>query len=136
MELEASLSGVLVMGSDTWLTAGFDQLSGNPAITWTTIVVASSDQSSSTHEACRWAEATLGIPGVGAFTLQGLNRAVGRTTEFHVELLPAGFASVRVHFTCNAERRLHAVEFDSVLLDSAVEPSTKTTRLALRVTWT
>ena len=40
-----------------------------------------------------------------------------------------------VHFTCDAERRLHAVQFDSVLRDSAKEPSTKTTRLVLRVTW-
>ena len=40
-----------------------------------------------------------------------------------------------IHFTCDAERRLHAVQFDSVLHDSAKEPSTKTTRLVLRVTW-
>lgn len=123
-------------GSDTWLTAGFDQLSGNPAIKWTSIAAALSDQSTSTHDACSWADATLGIQGVSAFKLQGLNRAAGRSTDFHVELLPGGFPTVLAHFTCDAERRLHAVQFDSVMLDSAVEPSTKTTRLLLRVTWT
>ena len=136
MELEASLSGVFVTGSDTWLTAGFDQLSGNPAIAWTSITAFSHDQSASTHSACSWMDTTLDVPAVSAFKLQGLNRAVGRTTEFHVELLAAASTSVRVHFTCDAERRLHAVEFDSVLLDSSVEPSTKTTRLVMRVTWT
>lgn len=126
---------MLVTGSDTWLTAGFDQLAGNPGMPWTSVTATLSDQSSSTHEACSWADPTLSVQGVSAFKLQGLNQAAGRMTDFLVELLPGDDAPVRVHFTCNAERRLHAVEFDSVLLDSTVEPATKTTRLLLRVTW-
>ena len=112
-------------------------MSGNPSILWTS-VSATLRQIIVTHDACSWAatDATLDIPGVTAFRLQGLNRPAGRSTEFHVEVLSGGSASLLVHFTCDAERRLHAVQFDSVLRDSAMEPSTKNTRLLLRVTWT
>jgi hypothetical protein len=135
LELQAALTGHVLAGTDSWLTAGFDQLSVNPAVLWASATTTQGRGASVAHEACGWDGQTLSVSGVTAFSLQGANRATGDATALVVAVaLGDARGALNVHFTCDAAR-LHSVQFDVVLADSASEPATKEAHLVLEVSW-
>jgi hypothetical protein len=138
MRLEAELTGKVHAGSDTWLTAGFDQLSANPALAWSSVSFVQGAAARSTQSSCSWHEGalTLSVADVMLIELHGRNAVTQETVQLAVAVAGAMTEALNVHFTCLDSHRLHAVEFDSVLRNSAGQAGAKQVLVELDLTWT
>ena len=134
LELAASLSGPGIdFSALTWLTIGFDQLSANPAVEWTDVGTEEGKGVRRTHPACSWAGDTLSRPSIRGFSFSG--RKGGRDTSLSVSLLEGAEGGAEVHFTCNAEGRLQAVQFDIALREKSVQEGTLSVHARAEVVW-
>ena len=133
--MSVQLRGSVAAGSDSWLTAGFDQLASNSALRWDKVSFSQGNDAAATLIACAWDGATHSVPGATAFALRGTNTVTGHTVQVLLERAPGQARTMNVHFTCNDERRLHSLHFDVVLSD-AHDDVAKSTDIALDMTWT
>ena len=125
----------MLAGSDSWVTAGFDQLSANPALTWRSVSTHVDLQPASTVDVCAWADTTLSVSGVSSFAVSGVNHATGAAADLVVAVARDKGRRLNVHFAC-LDGRLHSAQFDGIMSDSEDEPAKKGVRLQLDVTWT
>jgi hypothetical protein len=137
LALEADLTGHVLAGSDTWLTAGFDQLSANPALSWSSVRTRQAHAAVAAHEACAWAGAALlSTPDVTAFELRGRSKVTGTSVRLAVSVAAGRPETLHVHFACNSAGVLQSVQFDCVLHDaSSNHVVTKRADILLDVTW-
>lgn len=122
-------------GSNTWLSTGFDQLSTNDALVWTSVAIAQGTDARVQSAACSWEGQTLSIPGVSSFELHAKNDAAGEAAQLLVAVASSGTEPPLVHLTCTPEGRLHAVQFDSVLRGAAPRAASKAVQVMLDLTW-
>ena len=134
VDLSVQLRGRVAAGSDSWLTAGFDQLASNSALRWDEVSFSQGNAAVATLVACAWDGATHSVPDATAFALHSTNTVTGHAAHVLLERAPGQARTMHVHFTCNDERRLHSLHFDVVLNDA--HDVAKSADIALDMTWT
>jgi len=132
LDLAAEVMGDAVdYGASTWLTIGFDQLSTNPAVEWSSVTTEDSKRAHTVNAACAWPGDTLSRPRTRTFAFNGQRQ--GKAVSLTVTLVHS--APVEVHFTCNEDKRLQSVQFDCALHDTSVDTAQMSVRTRAEVRW-